>query len=285
MSHFSPLNILLSLRVFLDLLLRYLPTRLHFILGSPPRNILPQAALSFDDHISLIRKLLKTHDDTSETITSAVNDLKSLSPSPWVEIVAKDVWPRENTCISVKTHLKSTFDDAVNRLKATGRVPSSNDMKYLHLLLTHICGWSATYSIHLGDPFVKFFRLQYPQLTGLVPILDSMTYPEELKDFPEGYRLRGPWFFLLATPNCYYVYDVTDGEEALFVAGESLEEVYVGLRDWRWADSSDNIWEIVDEVEWISPTKYFPKYYRKDNGVFGKWGSKEEYPARMSSSF
>ena len=110
--------------------------------------------------------------------------------------------------------------------------------------------------------------------------MDSITYPEELKDFPESHRLRKPWFFLLATPDCYYVYDATEGEEALFVAGESLEEIYVGMRDWRWADSSDNMWEIVDEVESVSPTDYFPKYYRKENGTFGKWGSNEEYPRK-----
>ena len=111
--------------------------------------------------------------------------------------------------------------------------------------------------------------------------MDSMTYPEELKDFPESYELREPWFFLLATPDRYYVYDATEGEEALFVAGESLEEIYVGMRDWRWAESSDNMWEIVDEVESVSPTDYFPKYYRKENGTIGKWGSNEEYPEKM----
>jgi hypothetical protein len=51
-----------------------------------------------------------------------------------------------------------------------------------------------------------------------------MTYAEELKDSPERYRPRGPPLFLLAIVEYYCVNDVTDGEEALFIAGENFGE-------------------------------------------------------------
>jgi len=71
----------------------------------------------------------------------------------------------------------------------------------------------------MNDPWVKYFYEKYPQLKGLVPILDSMTYLEELRDLPDGHDPSGPDFFLLATPNSYFVFDVSDGEEVLFEAG------------------------------------------------------------------
>ena len=188
--------------------------------------------------------------------------------------------------IYVPTHLKSTFADAVNLLKATGRTLSPADETYLRLLLTHCCGWSATYREHMDDPWVKFFQTRYPQLKGLTPILDSMTYVEELVDFPDGYHFKGPQFFLLATTDSYFVYDATDGEDGLRTAGETLEDVYNGMKDCRWADSSEDPWGFVEEEEYLSPTEYFPHYYRKENGNFGAWGwglewRDKEYPGKV----
>jgi len=40
------------------------------------------------------------------------------------------------------------------------------------------------------------------------------------------------------------------------------------MRDWRWAEVSDNPWEIVDYEKWINSTDYFPVYHRKENGEF-----------------
>jgi hypothetical protein len=182
--------------------------------------------------------LFQSDDDTGAAI-SEFNNLRSVFPLPPVQIIPRGIWPYEpNSFTSIQTHLKSTFVDAVNLLTATGRTVSEEDEKYLRLLLTHHCGWSATYSEHRADPWVKFFHTRYPQLKGLVPILDSMTYVEELANFPDEYDFRPPWFFLLATHDAYFIYDATDGEDGLRVAGETLEDVYNGMKYWRWADSS-----------------------------------------------
>ena len=260
-----------SLRALLGRFLVRNLARPHFLsdyLGNPfskPRN-------GFDAQINQLRKLLKTHDETSEQVTSAVNEIRSISPHPPLEIVPKGVWPIGDTRLNVKTHLKSTFTDAVALLNATGRTLSTDDEKYLHLLLTHDCGWSATYLSHMNDPWVKYFHEKYPQLEGLVSILDSMTYLEELRDLPDGHHPKGPHFFLLATANSYFVFDISDGVEELFEAGESLKDVYLGMRDWRWAEPSNNPWEMVDCEEWINTADYFPVYIWDENGEFCEAG-------------
>jgi hypothetical protein len=262
---------------------RNVPQTVDFLLRFM-RNLVHPSTSSFNARRSHILDLLETHNETSDQITSAIKDLNSIS-ALHVEVIPKGVWPKEPTSrIRVQTHLKSTFADAVNLLKSTSRALSTGDEKYLHLLLTHYCGWSATYPEHMNDPWVKFFQTRYPQLKGLVPILDSMTYVEELVDFPERHDPKVPEFFLLATSDSYFVYNAIDGEDGLRTAGETLENVYDGLRDWRWADSSEDPWAFVEEEEWLDPTQYFPHYYRKDNGNFGiaGWGSEahKEYPGK-----
>jgi hypothetical protein len=263
-----------TLKAFLDrFLLRNILTRPHFLSGYL-RNPISKPCITFDSQLNQLRKLLETHDETSGQVTSAIKEMRSVSRLP-LEVVPKGVWPIGDVRLNVKTHLKSTFADAVALLNATGRNLSPDDEKYLRLLLTHGCGWSATYPSHMNDPWVQYFHEMYPQLEGLVPILDSMTYLEELRDLPDGHNPNGPSFFLLATANSYFVFDFSDGEEALFEAGESLKDVYLGMRDWRWAEVSDNPWEIVDYEEWINTTDYFPVYRRSMNGEFCTGGIRE----------
>jgi hypothetical protein len=163
------------------------------LLPSFVRNLFPQSTLLFDDRISHISHLLETHDETSNEVTSALKELETFYPRPPVQLIPKGVWPKESTNrITVQTHLKSTFADAVNLLNATGRTLSPEDDKYLRLLLTHSCGWSATYPEQMNDPWwADFFPVRYPHLKGLVPILDSMTYLPELVEFPDEYRRPG----------------------------------------------------------------------------------------------
>jgi len=48
----------------------------------------------------------------------------------------------------------------------------------------------------MNNEWVDFFRNSYPQLKGLVLILDSLTYEEELADLPDGLLLiRSTFFF------------------------------------------------------------------------------------------
>ena len=238
--------------------------------------------------ISQLKKLFRTHDENSHAVTSALDELKSRYPLPPVQLIPKGVWPHEPNClVSIQTHIKSTFADAVNLLKSTGRDVSLEDEKYLHYLLTHICGWSATYPQHCEDPWVDFFHVQYPQLQGLVPILDSITYPEELEEFPEDNYFREPRFILLATSDQYYIYDAHEmSQQQLFFAGDTLRDVYIGLKEWRWAESSEDMWEIVkDEGEYRDPCDYFLTYERKENGNFAIIGSTEEILGKSQKGF
>lgn len=285
MSAFSRFfNISLALRSILDLfVIRNISHILQFLLrfirlASSPVS---PASLGFETHISQIENLLATQDETSDAVTSALQELRSRYPLPPVQIIPKTVWPRESDCVvSVRTHLKSTIADAVNNLTSTGRNLSLVDEKYLRLLLTHPCGWSATYPEHFQDSWVEFFHVRYPQLEGLVPILDSMTYREELKDFPEDHYFRRPRFILLATSDRYFIWDASDwGQDGLFYAGDTLEEVFTGLRDWRWAESSENSWEMLEDGgEYLEPDFYFITYEHRKKGSFGILDSMEEIP-------
>ena len=251
-------------------LFRNLRQGFHF-LAQLPAKLLPQASASFDEKLSCFQTLLKTQEETSDAVNLALKELNLFPPR--IQIIPKGVWPKESTNrICIQTHLKSTFADAVTLLQGTGRDLSSSDERYLRLLLTHSCGWSATYPEHMTDDWVKYFSIRYPQLKGMVSILDSMTYREELSQFPIGFLFKSPRFFLLATFDCYYIYDATDGEDELRIAGKTLEEVYTGLRDWRWAEVSEDPWDFVDEEEYVHPNSYFPIYYTKDNGNFGMYG-------------
>ena len=230
-------------------------------------NLFPQPSASFREKLAILEALLKTEKESSEAVRRALKEVNSFSPH--VQIIPKGIWPKESTNrVSIQTHLKSNFGDAIRLIQDTGRKVSISDERYLWLLLTHTCGWSATYPEHMNDDWVEFFHIRYPRLKGLVPILDSMIYREELPYFPFKFLFCSPQFFLLATFNCYYIYDATDGEDALRIAGKTLEEVYTGLMEWRWADSSDNPWDFYDWDDYINPTDYFPTYYSYEKGKF-----------------
>jgi len=263
-------------------MIRNLPPKLQFL--RLRRRAPSSLSQGFYNRISHIKTLLSTHDETSDAVTSALEELRFWYHLPPIQVIPKGVWPNEPNCyVSIQTHLKSTFADAINLLKATGRDLSVSDKKYLHLLLTHVCGWSATYPDHMNDSWIKFFHIRYPQLEGLMPSLDSMTYQEELIDFPEDHNFREPRFFLLATFDQYFIWDASDwGQDGLFLAGDTLEDVYDGLKNWRWAESSEDMWPMVEDGgEYLDPGSYFITYKRKRNGNFGIVGSTEEYPGKM----
>ena len=281
MCRFSPLsNSMLRLWIFFQCVIEAFQKVLHFM-----EDIIPSTAPSFKESQSYILKLLETHSETSDQIISAMKQWNSICALP-VAVVSKDIWPKDCPRIRVQTHIKSTLADAVNLLKATSRTLSTADEKYLSLLLTHYCGWSATYPEQMDEPWVQFFHKQYPQLRGLTPVLDSMTYPEELVEFPDGYNfIPDPEFFLLATSDSYFIYNATDGEDGLRPAGNTLEDVYNGMRDWKYADSSEDPWDFVEEEGCLNQLEYFPHYDRLENGNFGMavWGRRylKEYPGRQ----
>lgn len=232
-------------------------------------------AQGFHWHVSRIRGLLGTCEASSPDVQAALKDLRAFSPTPSAEVIEPDPWGWRRPCLVVKSHLRPTFTDAVVNIKSTGRTLSPDDEKYLQLILTHNCGWSATYPEHLNDNWVGFFRKGYPHLVGMIPILDSLTYVDELELLPEGMKPIRPTLFLLATAESYYVYDFSDEGYGLSRAGETLEEVFIGLKEYKHLSLQEEIYEqCIDEVD---ESDYFPIYYRNEDGRFGRRGSDMVY--------
>jgi hypothetical protein len=265
-----------SLQAFVKrFFVQILPTqsqRIFRFLGFSGFSVESPDPQGFDDKTDHLYLLLQDHELSSKVIVSGLKDLIRCYPLPPVELVSSDIWPNDGPSVTVKTHLRSTLSDATKLLENTGRTLSAEGEKHLKLLLTHPCGWSATYIEHMNDSWVEFFHVRHPSL-NLVPILDSMTYAEEVERLPDGLNPVRPQFFLLANSDSYFIYDNTDTVEALFRAGNTLEEVYMGMRDWRWAEVSDNMWEVVIGYN-IPSSEYIPIYNLTEEGILTKFISK-----------
>lgn len=222
----------------------------------------------FDDYYHRLANAVYEHGFPSTEATSALNKLRAFSPIPHVEVYPEGIWNRPT--VLVWKHLKSTFDDAVANIESTGRTLSSDHRKYLQLLLTHRSGWSATYPERMNDHWATFFKISYPHIKGLALILDNITYPEEFKDLPDGRTPSRAGFFLLATPELYYVFDCQETlagpGRGLNCAGQTLKEVYLGIKEYRYMDVEDP-WEIEEAKFYASHFNYFPKYHRNTDGI------------------
>ena len=66
-----------------------------------------------------------------------------------------------------------------------------------------------------------------------------------------------------------------------FTSLDNLKDLYNGLKDCRWADSSEDRWDFLKEVEWLSPTHY----HCKENGTFGTkgWETDKEYLGKVQN--
>ena len=126
-------------------------------ISSPfPKNCTLSAIAGIPRSHFSYRALALTQDETSNAVTSALKELISWYPLPPIQVIPKGVWSNEPNChISVKTHLKSTFSDAVNLLKATGRDLSAADEKYLETSpdtsLWLVCHISRSYGRSVGQ--------------------------------------------------------------------------------------------------------------------------------------
>lgn len=230
-------------------------------------EIMPE--YGFDIYHHRLSNAIYVHGFPSMEAAFALNELRAFSLLPRVEVTAKGVW--DHVALSVWTHLKSTFDNAAANIESTGRVLTPEDRKYLQLLLTHGCGWSATYPEQMNAHWATFFKTCYPHLNGLTLILDNMAYPEEFKDLPDGMTPDRADIFLLATSESYYVYDCSETlagtGSGLSRAGQTLEKVYLGMREWKYCDVED-AWEIEEPKVWVEPSNYFPRYYRNEEGIY-----------------
>ena len=81
----------------------------------------------------------------------------------------------------------------------------------------------------MDDDWVsKYLRVEYSGLKTLVPVLDSLTWQEELREYPVRIDPQIPLLFLLATDDSYYIFNFDN--EALYYAGKSVRDVIRGLR-------------------------------------------------------
>src|ERR1700685_1061213 len=87
---------------------------------------------------------------------------------------------------------------------------------------------------HRNDGWVRYVQNLYSHVQGLVPILDSVACPEDLVHYPDGLCPPEPSLFLFATPQYYYVFDLE--KMGLTRAGETLEEIYTGLKEYKYRD-------------------------------------------------
>jgi hypothetical protein len=234
------------------------------------RVVQPSRILT-DSHENHIRGLLKKHSAKLPEVCAAIKARLDEYTRPAMKIIESEIWDAHlegypHGYPVVKTHLKSDFGDSEfsdavsNTTEVNEQVLSAADEKYLRFILTHSSGRSPTSPEHANDAWVKYLRAKY-SLIGLMPILDSVMYTEELVDFPPG-----PSLFLLATRESYYVYEFNPNEgSGSFIAGKTLEEVYSGLKECRYYRCQDGSWE---EIESSSTLKdyderlYFPVYYR-----------------------
>jgi hypothetical protein len=126
---------------------------------------------------------------------------------------------------------------------------------------------------------------------GLMPILDSIMYAEELVDFPTGLReWTPPSLFLLATTESYYIYEfIPDEGSGLFNAGKTLEEVYSGLKEYRYYRYQEGSWEEIESSpvpNIYNEPAYFPVYLRRDrltrdDGEFYLVEDLKEFPSQL----
>jgi hypothetical protein len=201
-------------------------------------------------------------------VVAAVNDLKACFPKPPVEIVRGGLWGIKKDLLVVKTHLKSVFNDAMDRMASCNKDISVSEQYHLRYILSHPCGWSpmSTAAAAEHDAWMRYLQAEYAHLKNLQPILDSLTWPEELAAYPDGLDPSVPSLFLLATPDSFYVYDFENRRMCL--AGTSTKEVYDGLKEKRYQGDKEGDWNEEPCSLDIDPAPYFPVYNRSREDGF-----------------
>ena len=209
-----------------------------------------------------LRRLLERYPETACEVEETVLALKTLYPwYPDLQInFPEGPWPEEKPYFVKKSHLieeRENFQMAVTNITKTGKVLTCSDEQYLQYILCHWFGWSATSPPHHNDSWSQYIKHQYPHIENLSPILDDMTWTEEVGRYPSGMFPGDPRCFLLANRTAFYFYH--RDPEYLMRAGTTLEEVYWGLREGRWLYGEPNEWEIEsDSGEEYDTTDYFP---------------------------
>lgn len=88
--------------------------------------------------------------------------------------------------VRVNTHLTSSHRDAVANIRNAKHPFETDEGKYLRYILTHNYGWSAINNEYANDSWVHYLQNLFPHIEGLTPILDWLTWLEELEHLPKG---------------------------------------------------------------------------------------------------
>jgi len=185
----------------------------------------------------------------------------ALIPACWlIAPIDREAWPTHNFKYRVNYHLCNLFQSAVSNVQRADHTLNDDDRKYLRLLVSFWRGWSATAISHMQDPAFCYLRHRYAAVGNLEPILDDMTYPEEVLWMPRPIDCAIATTLLLATPDRFYVYVVE--LDTLFDSGSTLKEVYEGLKKAKSFDlMKGSGWKSVEPFEAnLDSISYFPDY-------------------------
>jgi hypothetical protein len=221
----------------------------------------------FNDYADQIHSLLRKSISSSPEVISALESKKRKFPAPPVEVVQKNVWDTERDILVIKSHLQSRFEDVVRNIEWSGHDIDTEEKQWLKLILSHWCGWSSTPIDHMNDAWVSYLQSEYRHLKGLVPILDTLVWPEELKHYPIGQSPPDPTLFLLANFDSYYVFHLEDA--SLYNAGKTLADLYVGLKEYRYHGNKKDDWKTEPLSIDGDPGDYFPVYHCRRNASGG----------------
>lgn len=205
---------------------------------------------------------LKSSSIISNTKSPPQRTETALIPACWlVTPFNKAAWPNILRTNRVNSHLSNLFLSAVLNVERAGHTLDHDDREYLRLIISYWCGWSATAEAQKQDSAFQYIRHRYATVGNLEPILDDMTYVEEVPWMPQAVILGIATTLLLATPDRFYVYVVE--VDSLLDAGATLKEVYEGLR------KSTSVltmygsgWEATEPFETnLDSISYFPDYH------------------------
>ena len=211
-------------------------------------------------------RLLENYPSTADEVESVVRIVRDqfpVLPTPKI-IYPGGVWPLDKPHYVHKPHLTDepeSFQIALMNIAKTGKTLNSSEHIFLRYILdAPFMGWSGTLPNHHDDDWMQYLRHRFSP-PDLVPILDDMTWPEEIAVLPPDYGVGGAMFALLANSTDFYFYEF-DGD-ALSKAGMTLEDVYDGMQKRKWWPTIEDPWEDVkDNGEEYDHYDYFPDWIR-----------------------
>jgi hypothetical protein len=219
-----------------------------------------------------LSNLLDSYPSTADEVESTIMALRTAYPWIPTQINFPDgPWPKTKPYYVHKSHIITEDENyriSVDNITRTGRILDEEEDKYLRYLLHCPFGWSATSPLHHDDSWVHYIQHRFSHIDNLQPILDDMTWPEEISLFVGDYGSSCPDVLLFANAEAFYFYTF-DGD-ALYRAGNTLKEVYYGIRQRKWTGENETgeMWFLEpDNGEEYDAYDYFP-FWR--GGVDGR---------------